>query len=352
VQKLIVATCVVGSFLFYGCGGTPKKTDAPKPTTPPIARAEGFVVAPTLLAQQIEVPGSLAAFEEVELRPEVSGRVTGVFFREGSYVGKGAALVKIYDADLQSQLQKLQVQLKTAQQTAERYEALLKINGVSRQEYDLNVLAVNNIRADMDIIRTNISRTTLRAPFSGKVGITTLTKGAYVTPQTLIATLRKVSQLKLDFTVPEVYGSKMKYGNLVNFTVEGSDKVYPAFISATENIIAEDNRSLRVIANVTNGDANLIAGAFAKVKVNLGEKNDALMIPTQAVIPDARNKKVITVNNGVATYQVVTLGTRDAAMVEVTTGLKAGDTVLVTGLLTTKPGGKVQVKIASSSTSK
>jgi membrane fusion protein, multidrug efflux system len=125
--------------------------------------------------------------------------------------------------------------------------------------------------------------------------------------------------------------------------VEGSDKIYPAVIAATENIIAEDNRSLRVIATVSKPDAQLIAGAFAKVKVSLGENNAALMIPTQAVIPDARNKKVITVRNGIASMQVVTLGARDSAMVEITTGLKAGDTVLITGLLTTKPGGKVQV---------
>lgn len=343
MQKLILTAAAAGLIFSFGCSSNDKKTEAPKPAAPQIAKADGFVVTPQLLAQDIEVPGSLAAFEEVELRPEVSGRVTGVFFKEGGNVAQGSVLLKVYDADLQSQLQKLQVQLKTAEQTAERYGALLKINGVSQQEYDLNVLAVNNIRADMDIVRTTIGRTTLRAPFSGKIGITTITKGAYVTPQTLIATLRKVSQLKLDFTVPEVYGAKMKYGTLVNFTVEGSDKIYPAVIAATENIIAEDNRSLRVIATVSKPDAQLIAGAFAKVKISLGENNAALMIPTQAVIPDARNKKVITVRNGIASMQVVTLGARDSAMVEITTGLKAGDTVLITGLLTTKPGGKVQV---------
>lgn len=343
MQKIILTAAAAGLIFIVGCSSNDKKTEAPKPAAPQVARADGFVVTPQLLAQDIEVPGSLAAFEEVELRPEVSGRVTGVFFKEGGNVAQGSVLLKVYDADLQSQLQKLQVQLKTAEQTAERYGALLKINGVSQQEYDLNVLAVNNIRADMDIVRTTIGRTTLRAPFSGKIGITTITKGAYVTPQTLIATLRKVSQLKLDFTVPEVYGAKMKYGTLVNFTVEGSDKTYPAVIAATENIIAEDNRSLRVIATVSKPDAQLIAGAFAKVKVSLGENDAALMIPTQAVIPDARNKKVITVRNGIASMQVVTLGVRDSAMVEVTTGLKAGDTILITGLLTTKPGGKVQV---------
>lgn len=327
------------------CGGSDKKTEGPKPAAPPppAASVSGYVVTPQMLSQNIEVPGSLAAFEEVELHPEVSGRVVAVYFKEGNNVSQGQMLLKIYDGDLQAQLQKLRVQLKTAQTTADRYAALLKINGVSQQEYDIQMLSVNTIKADINIIQTSIGKTSLRAPFSGKIGITTITKGAYVTPASLIATLRKVSQLKIDFTVPELYGAKMKKGMPVRFTIDGNSNVYTASISATENIIAEENRSLRIMANVLKPDAQLLAGAFVKVKVPLGENNQALMVPSQAVIPDARNKKVITVRNGAASFEVVTLGTRDSAKVEITSGLKAGDTILVTGLLTIKPGSKVKV---------
>ena len=331
--------------LFAACNSSDKdeKKPAAGPANKPPAKVDVFIVAPSLLSQDIEVPGSLAASEEVELHPDVSGRVTAVYFKEGSNIGQGSLLLKLYDGDLQAQLQKLNIQLKTAQQTTARYEALLKIGGVSQQEYDMQVLSVNTIKADMNIVQTSISKTSLRAPFSGKIGITTITKGAFISPQTLIATLRKVSQLKLDFTVPEQYGNKMKNGTAVNFTVEGSGDIYQAVISATENIIAEENRSLRVIAHVKQPGSKLIAGAFAKVKVPLGDNNNALMIPTQSVIPDARNKKVIVLKDGMASMQVVTLGFRDSAKVEITSGLKAGDTILVTGLLTAKPGGKVQV---------
>ncbi|MFN8252909.1 MAG: efflux RND transporter periplasmic adaptor subunit [Ferruginibacter sp.] len=341
MQKLILTATAAGLFILSSCSGDDKKTEAPKPAGPQTAKADGYIVTPQLLSQDIEVPGSLAASKETELHPEASGRVTGVYFKEGAYVSQGATLLKIYDGDLQAQLNKLQVQLKTAQQTVDRYAALLKINGVSQQEYDLNVLAVNNIMADMNIIRTSIAKTTLRAPFSGKIGITTITPGAYVSPQSIIATLRNVNPLKLDFTVPEVYGTKMKAGALVNFTVEGSAKTYAATISATENIIAAENRNLRVMALVTKPDAALLAGAFAKVNVPLGENNAALMVPTQAIIPKARNKEVMLLLNGVATRQVVTTGLRDSANVEITTGLKAGDTVLISGILTIKPGAKV-----------
>ena len=120
-----------------------------------------------------------------------------------------------------------------AEQTAERYGALLKINGVSQQEYDLNVLAVNNIKADINIVRTSISKTSVRAPFSGRMGLRNISVGAYISPQTTISTLRKISQLKLEFTVPERYGSKMKAGGQVNFMIENNTKSYLAKIDRT-----------------------------------------------------------------------------------------------------------------------
>jgi membrane fusion protein, multidrug efflux system len=328
---------------FFSCSSNSKEKANTKPAAPVVSKVDGYIVAPQLLSQDIEVPGSLAAYQEVELHPEVSGRVTGVYFKEGSNVGQGSVLLKIYDGDLQAQLQKLQVQLKTAEQTAQRYAALLKLNGVSQQEYDLNVLATNNIKADINIVRTNIARTFLRAPFSGKIGISTITPGAYITPQSIITTLRKVSQLKLEFTVPEKYGLKMQLGTLINFTTENNAATFLAKITATENSIAAPTRSLKVIALVQKANAALIAGSFAKVKIPLGENDAALMIPTQAIIPQARNKKVMVLRNGIASMETVTTGIRDSTMAEITSGLKAGDTILITGLLATKPGSKVQL---------
>ena len=344
MEKLKLTTAATAILLLFSCQSASKEDNktAAKPTTPP-SKVDGFIVTPQLLAQDIEVPGSLAAYQEVELHPEVAGRVTGVYFKEGSMVSQGSVLIKLYDGDLLAQLQKLQVQLKTATQTAERYAALLKINGVSQQEYDLNVLAVNNIKADINIVHTSLSKTSLRAPFSGKMGITTITAGAYISPATVITTLRKVSQLKLEFTVPEKYGITMKPGSLVHFNVENDSSAYPAIVTATENTIAAETRTLKVIALVQKAGKELIAGSFAKVQIPLGQNNAALMIPTQAIIPQARDKKIIAVRNGIATMETVTTGIRDAAMVEIITGLKAGDTVLITGLLATKPGSKVQL---------
>ena len=341
--RLAIIVVITGSL--FSCQSTTKeesKKPAGKPAAPP-ARVDGYIVSTKTLSQDIEVPGSLAPYEETEIHPEVSGRVAAIYFKEGANIGQGGGLVKLYDGDLQAQLQKLQVQLKVAEETVKRYDALLKINGVSQQEYDLYQLSVNNIRADMNIIRTSISKTSVKAPFSGKLGLRMISMGAYITPASIITTLRKVSQLKLEFTVPEKYSVAMRPGGSVNFTVDNSDKNYAAKIIATENNITEDTRSLKVRAVVEKADPSLIAGTFAKVQIQLGENNEALMIPTQAIIPQARDKKVMMIKNGLASMVTVVTGTRDSAMVEITSGLKVGDTVLITGILTTKPGAKVQL---------
>ncbi len=327
----------------FSCSEVKEKTEKPKSTVPKEIKADVYIVAPQTLSQEIEVAGSLLAAEEVELHPEISGRVTDVLFKEGGNVSQGSVLLKLYDDDLQAQLQKLLVQLITAEQTAERFAALLKINGVSQQEYDLNVLAVNNIKADINIVRTNISKTSLRAPFSGKVGITPITKGAYVSPQTIITSLRKLSQLKMEFTVPEKYGQTMKNGNGVQFTVENNPTVFEAKIIATENTIAAETRSLKVKALVKKNDSSMIAGGFIKVKIPLGKNDSALMIPTQAIIPRARGKEIVTLKNGKATMVTVITGYRGTTQVEITEGVNSGDTVLLTGLLSIKQGSGVKI---------
>ena len=335
--------CFFLAVFFISCSSAEKKTDSPKSPANKLMKADGYIVTPQILSQDIEVAGSLLAAEEVELHPEVAGRVTEVFFKEGSNVTQGSVLLKIYDADLQAQLLKLQVQLTTAEQTADRFAALLKINGVSQQEYDLNILVVNNIKADINIIRTNIAKTSLRAPFSGKMGMTTITKGAFVSPQTIITSLRKLSQLKVEFTVPAKYGPKMKVGNGIQFTIENNPHVFKAKIFATENTIAEETLSLRVKALVEKIDPLMIAGGFVKVQIPLGANDAAIMIPTQAIIPQARGKKVMVLRDGKAMMESVTTGFRDATRVEITNGLAEGDTILITGLLAIKTGSKVKI---------
>ena len=311
---------------------------------PPQPRVDGFVVQPETVSESIEIPGTLVADDATEIHPEVSGRITSLNIREGAYVSKGAVLAKLYDGDLQAQKRKLQVQLQIAQQTESRHEQLVKIGGISKQDYDLTALQVSNLRADLDIINTAIAKTVVLAPFSGKLGLKDISVGAYVTPQSIIAVIQKTSGLKIDFNVPEKYSSQIKNGQYVNFRVEGSERSYTAVVGATESGIAEETRSLLVRASVKGDATGLVPGNFAKVRLNFAPDNNALMVPTQAIIPQARGKKVVIYRNGVATFTDVTTGVRDSSKVQILSGLNTGDTIVVTGLLSIKPDAKIALK--------
>ncbi len=309
---------------------------------PPV-RSDAFVVKTQLLLDNIEIPGTLVANEATEIHPEVAGRITGIYFKEGAYVNRGALLVKLNDADLQAQKRKLMVQLQVAKQNESRSEQLLKIQGISRQDYEAVALQVNNVNADLAVIETQIEKTNIRAPFSGKIGLRMVSLGAYISPASIISTISQTSQMKLDFTVPERYSSEIKNGKFVNFKVDGLDKNYAAKIIATESNIMQDTRTLQARAIVQGSPAGLVPGNFAKVILSFEPDPNAILIPTQAIIPQARGKKVYLYNNGVAKFVDVTTGIRDSATVQITEGLKVGDTVLVTGLLTLKPEGKVML---------
>jgi len=181
----------------------------------------------------------------------------------------------------------------------------------------------------------------VRAPFSGKLGLKEISTGAYVTPQSVIATIQKTNNLRIDFNVPEKYTPRVKIGQYINFTIEGTDRNYTAVVAATQSGIEQTTRTLTLRAKVQGDQTGLMPGGFAKVKMSFEPDNNALMIPTQAIIPQARGKKVVLYNGGTANFVDVVTGVRDSTNVQITDGLKKGDTIIVTGLLSLKPEAKV-----------
>jgi len=334
-------------FLISSCSSDRKKNARQQQkgganSRPPV-RADAFIVKTQMLLDNIEIPGSLVANETTEIHPEVAGRITGIYFKEGSYVNKGALLVKLNDADLQAQKRKLLVQLQVAKQNENRSEQLLKIQGISRQDYEAIALQVTNVNADLAVVETQIEKTNIRAPFSGKLGLRMVSVGAYVSPTTTISTIAQTNQLKLDFTVPERYINEINHGKFVNFKTDGSNRTYAAKVIATEPNVTQDTRTLQVRAAVQGNQSGLVPGNFAKVTLNFEPDPNAIVIPSQAIIPQARGKKVYLFSGGKAKFIDVTTGIRDSANIQITSGLKPGDTVLITGLLALKPEANVML---------
>lgn len=333
------------ALLTASCGSKSEKIKANAvPVKPPPPAVSAHVVQIVPVGETLELAGSLLANEETDVFPEISGRLTYLNIPEGKRVQKGALLARIYDGDLRAQLHKLQTQLDVQEQTLRRYEELLKINGVSQQEYDMIRLQSNNLRADMAIVRSNIQRTEIRAPFSGTLGLKGVSPGAYVSPSTRLTTIRQTSELKLDFTIPERFAPRMQPGREVQFITEGNPKVFSAKITATESGISETDRSLRIRARVQSNNNELMPGSFVKVMVAFEADSNAIMIPSGAIIPLARGKQVAVYNNGKVRMQDIETGIRDSAMVQVLQGLKVNDTVITSGLMRLKEGDQVAIR--------
>lgn len=303
-----------------------------------------LVASPGSLHADLDVPGTLLANESTEIHPEVSGRLVELHIQEGASVSEGALLAKIYDGDLQAQLRKLEVQLKIADQTEKRQAELLKIQGISQEEYDASLLQVLSLKADMDIIKENIRKTEIRAPYSGKLGLKNVSPGAYITPATVLTSISQVNTLKLQFNIPERYGSQLKPGSKVSFTVDGRNTTFTASVLASEVSIDEDTRTLAIRALVRDHDAALIPGIFAKVRVVLGNQTDALMVPNSTITPQGRKKLLYVYQSGKAVPREITTGIRDSTNIQVVSGLKPGDTVITSAILFLRPGLDVTIR--------
>ncbi|WP_460984705.1 efflux RND transporter periplasmic adaptor subunit [Spirosoma fluminis] len=302
----------------------------------------GFVVITKRLQEDVVSSGSLLPNEQVDIYPEISARITQLNIQEGQPVTKGALLVKLFDADLRAQLLKLQAQADNARRTEERNKQLLARGGISQQEYDIVTTNLRSSLADIELVKANLQRTEIRAPFSGVIGLRNVSSGAVVSPNTLIARLQQVSSLKLDFSIPEKYGQAVRTGATISFLVDGTKQPSQAVVYAIEPGVDQQTRNLRIRARVNNASAQFRPGTFARVTLAI-QNQQSLVVPTQAVIPQTRTNQVVVIKGGKAQFRDVTTGLRTAGTIQILSGIQAGDTVATTGLLFLKPDSPVKV---------
>jgi membrane fusion protein (multidrug efflux system) len=306
-------------------------------------RAEGYVVKAESFQKDFSASGTLRPNEEVEIHPEVSGRITAISFTEGSNVRKGQTLVQINDADIRAQIQKLRAQRALQQKMLDRQEELLRIGGISRQEYETTQTQIASINADIAFQEAALRKTRIVTPFDGRIGLRQVSVGAIVSPTTVVASLQQVHQLKMDFSIPDQFRDALTVGKQVFFTIDGSSEPLTGKISAIEPGASVNTRAINVRATVANPGGKLSPGSFAHVQIPFESNNTAILIPSQAVIPTSRNKQVAIVRNGKADLVAVELGTRTESMTEILGGLVVGDTVITTGLMQVKPGMDVKI---------
>lgn len=309
------------------------------------ATVYGKVLQPQEFADNLSLSGTLEANEQIEVRSEVSGVVEQINFEEGSMVTKGQALIKVNDIELRAQLKQVQTAKGLSSENARRAKLLLEKEAISQEEFDVATAEYQSAQAQVQLIQAQLSKTIVRAPFSGKIGLRSISKGSYISPNTLIAQLVNTSQLKITFSIPEKYAQTMKVNQTLTFTTSGSKETYKATIYAIEPAIEIESRTLRIRAITNNNDGKLIPGTFANVSLPLEKLQNALLVPTEALIPIQNGKKIFVVENGKAKEIIVETGARTDKEILITSGLKAGDTILTSGVMSLRNDSPVKVKL-------
>ena len=305
----------------------------------------GIVLKPRKFDDNLSLSGSLEANEQIDIRSEVSGIVEQINFEEGSKVNKGQVLFRVNDVELRAQLSMMVTAEKLAAENERRAKLLLEKQAISQEEYDVSSANYQSAQASSQLINAQLSKTTVRAPFSGTIGLREISEGTYVTPETPIAKLVNTSQLKITFAIPEKYASRMRLNSTFTFTTTGSDEEHDAKIYAIEPAVEITTRTLRMRAVADNRDGRLYPGTFVNVILPLETVADALLVPTEALIPIQNGKKIFVYRSGIAREIEVKTGSRTDSLVRVTSGLKANDTILTYGVMALNDGTPVKVNL-------
>ena len=314
---------------------------APKPID-----VNAVVAIPQVLENKIISTGNILANEEVEIRAEIPGRIISINFQEGSMVRKGDLLVKINDNELQAQLKKLLLDEKLSMDDVYRKEKLIEIKAVSQEELDISSSQLGVIQAQIDLIKAQLEKTGIYAPFSGRIGLRYASTGGYISSSMLIARMQQTDPVKIEFNVPEKYITGVTTKLEVQFTVAGSDSTFTGQIYAIEPRIDPSTRSFTVRARCSNPAGILTPGAFTKINIILEKIPDALVLPSDAFIPDIKGEKVFVSRNGKAVTVYVTTGIRTENEVQVVEGINPMDTVIISGLLQLRDQMSVKPRIA------
>jgi membrane fusion protein (multidrug efflux system) len=291
------------------------------------------VIAPSPLSEKIQAVGSLLPDEEVDLSFESSGKITSINFQEGTMVRKGQLLAKINDQPLQAQLLKLSSQITLAENRVYRQQTLLEKDAVSQEALEQVKSELDQLKADIELVKSQITQTELRAPFDGYIGLRLVSEGNYVSQQTPISRLTKIKPMKIDFSISEKYAFKVHDGTKVHFKMDEDIHASEATVYALDAMINPDTRTRKVRAIFPNSSGNKMPGAFVTVEILLQEIPNAISIPSQALIPEMGVDKVYLYKSGKAQPAEVITGLRTESRVQIIKGLQPGDTLITSGML-------------------
>jgi membrane fusion protein, multidrug efflux system len=318
-----------------------KAPAAAKPVVPLLS--QGYKVKPEVVPFTISAIGSLVANESVEITNEQSRRLIAIHVEEGENVEKDELLFELDSKDDREALAEIEARRELAILNEGRLRQLVQSQSSSQAEYDQVRSELDVVNAQLEQVKTQIEKSSIRAPFAGRVGLRRVSLGAWLETNTVLVTLQDLSRMKVDFKIPERYAAQIARGLDFNFRPDGSGELFSAKVIAVEPAIDSQTRSLIVRGLAENSTGKLLPGAFVKVELSLSTDENDILIPTEAIVPSAKGTSVFVVEEGKAAVRLVELGVRLEDKVQVLSGLKADDVVLTTNLLRLRPGSAVTV---------
>lgn len=285
------------------------------------------------IVDAVRATGRIEAVQAVELRPDEQGRITALLFREGQLVGKGAPLVRIDDAMLRAQAERADADRDLAAQQLARVRRLREQNAATPADLERVEAAARSANAALSLLQLQIARSVVRAPFSGIVGQRFVSVGDYVTTATPLLTLQTVDPQRAVIEVPERHATSLRQGQNVEFTVAAAPgRTFVARVDFIDPLVKSTNRTITVKGLAPNRDRLLKPGMFVEARLATATRANAIVIPEDAVQPLRTANIAWVVDKGKASRRVVQLGVRSAGYVEVTSGVSAGEAVVVGGL--------------------
>ena len=340
-----IISIFVCTFLFITCSSKKQETAPQQGGAARPMAVSGVVVVPQPLDNVVRSSGTVLASESVDLCAEAAGRVEIISFKEGAHVKKNDLLVQINDDDLQAQLRKTELQIALSDDQEKRQKQMYEKHLASREQYDIALNQVNQLKADRDNFLAAIRKREIRAPFDGLVGLRYVSEGSYVTQTTRIASLQKINPVKIDFAIPEKYAGDVSIGAPVHFSNDEATLHFTGTVYAIEPKIEAATRTLQLRARCENKAEKVLPGAYVQIELPLKQVSNALMVPTQAIVPVLKGQTLLLAKGGKVVSVSVKTGTRTATSVRITDGISPGDTVITTGIMQLRPGRPVSVRL-------
>lgn len=341
-MKSIQTITLIAALLIVATSCSNKSDAKTGPAAKKSLQADGFIVKSMPFNSELIVTANVLANEQVEIKAPISGQVLNISFNEGGYIRQNSPIVQLDDRIWKAQLVGLNAELDAANSDYNRKKELLEFEGSTQEEVETSFSRIESLKSQIKELEINIDLANVEAPFSGRLGMRDFSKGAFLSTGDVITTLTETNQFKIDFMVSQEYLKSVSIGKEINVLIEGD--TLKATVYAINPQINSSSRTVNVRARLKPGSNNTIMpGTFAEVLLSTNYIEDALLIPSQTIVPEIEKQTVYVYENGKAIRKEITMGNRTSDKVHIISGISEGDTLITTGLLLVKSGMDIQL---------